>query len=301
MGSIMMSGIKKMEGFREQRLFVLPEYLQRELGSAELTRTLFVSDIGFFPHAKHHYRERPEGTDAHIFIYCIEGEGTVEKEGSGSSDITAGSLAVIPSGTPHRYWASENRPWSIYWFHLKGQHAGELTRLYGMDAGPVKLPRGSVTNFIAGIDQSIAILQDRPYSIPVHVHVAQTLRHLLSGIGLELTRNSNERKRDQHLDNAIRYMTEHVSTSIRLSELAKHTGLSAQHIIHLFNKETGFSPIDYFLRMKMQHAANMLDLTGLNVKEVANAIGIADPYYFSRMFKKLMGHSPRDYRKIQKG
>jgi AraC-like DNA-binding protein len=78
-------------------------------------------------------------------------------------------------------------------------------------------------------------------------------------------------------------------------------GLSKQHVIHLFNREAGFSPIDYFLRMKMQRAARMLDLTNLTVKDISGSVGITDPYYFSRLFKKVMGYSPTDYRNIPKG
>ncbi|WP_116188886.1 AraC family transcriptional regulator [Paenibacillus taihuensis] len=296
-----MNATKKMEGFREQRLFVLPEYMQRELAGTELTRQLFVSDIGFFPHAKYHYRERPEGTDAHIFIYCIDGHGHVELDGGEPLDTGPGSLIVIPAYLPHRYWASEHEPWSIYWFHLKGDHARELTQIYGLESKLVPLPRTIVSEFVANIDQSLAIILDRPYSIHAHVYVSQTIRWVLSGVGQELMHANQDHKRDQYLEKAMRYMNEHVGTTVRLPELARSTGLSTQHLIYLFKKETGFSPIDYFLRMKMQHAASMLDLTDLNVREIAAAVGLADPYYFSRIFKKLMGHSPTEYRKIPKG
>lgn len=292
---------QKMEGFREQRLMVLPDYMQKELARTELTRQLFVSDIGVFPKAKHHYRERPEGSDSHIFIYCIEGKGVLEKQGDGPFDILPGTLVIIPAGIPHRYWASEEDPWSIYWFHLKGDHVEELCRHYGLEGDLLQMPRAFVSEFIARLDQTLAILTDRPYSLTSHIYVSQTLRWIISGLGQELLRSQQDRKRELHLENAIRYMEEHIAASIRLPDLAGYTGISKQHLIYLFNKETGFSPIDYFLRMKMQHAANMLDLTDLTVKEIAASIGMGDPYYFSRIFKKLMGHAPTDYRKIPKG
>ncbi|WP_245946782.1 AraC family transcriptional regulator [Paenibacillus cellulosilyticus] len=296
-----MTSIHKKEGFREQRYFILPEYMQNELAAAELTRQLFVSDIGVFLQAKHHHRARPEGADAHIFIYCVEGEGIVERDGQETVHLRPGNLIVIPAGVPHQYWASDPNPWSIYWFHVKGDHAEQFIRLYELDREPRQLPRSIVSEFIARIDHSLAMMTARPFSIHTHVHISQTIRWLLSSIGHELMHVSQDTRRGAHLDHAIRYMNEHIATSIRLPDLASYTGLSKQHLSHLFNKETGFSPIDYFLRMKMQHAAIMLDLTDLTVKEIAAAIGINDPYYFSRMFKKLIGHSPTEYRKIPKG
>ncbi|MDQ0897898.1 AraC family transcriptional regulator [Paenibacillus sp. V4I7] len=59
--------------------------------------------------------------------------------------------------------------------------------------------------------------------------------------------------------------------------------------------------MEYFLRLKIQKASQMLDLTALAIKEIGNAIGITDAYYFSRLFKKMMGVSPTEYRKIPKG
>ena len=70
--------IQKPEGFSEQKLYMMPEYRLKELGEFELTRDLYMSDIGIFPHAQFHYRERPDGCNTHIFIYCTEGEGWIE-------------------------------------------------------------------------------------------------------------------------------------------------------------------------------------------------------------------------------
>jgi AraC-like DNA-binding protein len=296
-----MASIRKKDGFPDERLVVLPEYMQRELAGHPLTRHLFISDIGYFPRAGHHYRERPDGADSHIFIYCIDGEGAVETADRPQTPVKPGFLAVIPAGVPHRYWASEKRPWSIYWFHLKGDHAAEFIRLYGFDQGPFEIPRAFAPTFIAHVDQALAMIESRPYSLHLQIHCSQNMRWLLSGLGQSMLEAGSGRKPGTRLEMAIRYMNERIATSVSLAELARHTGVSRQHLIHLFKKETGFSPIDYFLRTKMQHAAGMLDLTDLTVKEVAAAVGISDPYYFSRMFKKMMGLAPSAYRKIPKG
>lgn len=298
----MMVTIRKPEGFDSQRLFIQPEYMQNDLQSQELTRSFYVSDIGYFPQARYHYRERNEGCDSHIFIYCVEGEGWIEWNGNDrQTRIAPHQLVVIPAGMPHRYGAAADNPWTIYWFHLKGEHATQLIRAYNLDSGPLSLPLGTHAQWLEHFEQCFALLTDKTYSLQAQIHVSQTVRHLLSTVGVSASNSAQDKKRERYLEQAIRYMTDRLNGSVTLPELAQHTGLSKQHLIYLFKKETGCPPIDYFLRMKMQRAGQMLDLTDLSVKKVCSAVGIPDPYYFSRMFKKMMGVSPTEYRRIPKG
>lgn len=289
------------EGFASQKLFVLPEYIQKELAASELTKDLFVSDIGFFPQARHHFRERKDGCDSHIVIYCTEGEGFIELSGGRRLRLTSRQLAVIPAGVSHRYGASESDPWSIYWFHVKGEHALPLFRMYSLDDGAATLPLSVHTSFLEGFGHIFGLLEDKAYFLPAQVHVAQTVRYLLGMIGLSAGLTPQAQKRERYLEEAVRYMTGHLADTVTLAGLSAHTGVSRQHLIYLFNRETGFPPLEYFLRMKMQRAAQLLDLTPLSVKEISGAVGMADPYYFSRLFKKMMGASPTEYRNIPKG
>ncbi|WP_247740990.1 AraC family transcriptional regulator [Cohnella sp. LGH] len=297
-----MEELLKPDGFESELLLVLPEYMQRELADAELTRQLFVSDIGYFPRARYHYRERPEGCDAHIVLLCAEGEGEVVLTDSGvRMKLNARHLVVIPADTEHRYGASEHEPWSIYWFHVKGEHAAALIAQYELDRGPLPLPIGVYGGFVETFRHCYDMLAERAYAAGAHAHVSQAVRYLLSGIGIATESAARGRRKDSGLEKALRYMADHAAESVKLSELAKHAGVSKQHLIYLFKQETGFPPIEYFLRMKMQRAARLLDLTDLGVKQIAAAVGLSDPYYFSRLFKQMMGLSPTKYRQIPKG
>ncbi|MFD2333099.1 helix-turn-helix domain-containing protein [Cohnella sp. GCM10020058] len=295
-----MDAVQKPEGFPEEKLLVIPDYLAAELASFELTRNFYVSDIGYFPRARHHYRERPGGCDSHIVIYCAEGAGWIEQDGK-TEMLTERQLAVIPAGAPHRYGASEEAPWSIYWFHLRGGQVGAHLALYGLSGHPIPIPAALETRFAESFERCYGLLADKPYSLPAQVHVSLTLGQLLGAISLSASGSHRHRKREEDLSRAIRFMNDRLHVTVTLPELAMHAGLSKQHLIHLFKQETGFPPIDYYLRLKMQKASQLLSLTGLSVKEIAAAVGFGDPYYFSRMFKKLMGVSPTDYRSVPKG
>ncbi|MFF2481696.1 helix-turn-helix domain-containing protein [Paenibacillus sp. NPDC058071] len=295
-----MDELRKSQGFEEEKLLVLPAYYMEELSSNKLTRSLFVSDIGFFPRAQYHYRERPEGCDSHIFIYCSQGEGWIEVNGR-TMPVPEHHLAVIPAGEGHRYGASAANPWSIYWFHLKGEQVADYIKLYGLDSGPLPLPAGLYAEWADNFSRCFELLTDKPYSLPVQVYVSQSMGRMLGRIGLGSGGTARDRKKKQDLERAIRYMSERLSDVIALPELAAHTGLSKQHLIYMFKQETGFPPIEYFLRMKMQKAGQLLSLTSLTVKEIAASVGVSDPYYFSRLFKKRMGASPTEYRSAPKG
>lgn len=296
-----MTAFKKQDSFEAEKLFIVPEYVVDEITSHPLIRSFYVTDIGYYPTARHHYRERAEGCDSYILIYCVKGEGYIELEKDKPVQLTAHSLYVIPAGTPHRYGAAEHNPWSIYWFHFKGEDAAAFLHSFGLSSAALRIPLNSYIKFTELFEQCFDLLVAKAYSLPHHIQIAQTMRYLISVIGLTASRPQQEERREQYMEQAISYMNEHLGDAITLPELAKHTGLSKQHLIHLFKEATGFPPIDYFLRMKMQRASQLLDLSDLSVKEIGSSVGLHDPYYFSRMFKKRLGCSPSDYRKIQKG
>ncbi|MDZ7720568.1 MAG: helix-turn-helix transcriptional regulator [Balneolaceae bacterium] len=96
-------------------------------------------------------------------------------------------------------------------------------------------------------------------------------------------------------------MKKNVDQHLKLEELAKHASFSVSHYSNLFKKKTGFAPIEYFIHLKIQKACQYLDLTSLNIYEIAETLGYTDPHYFSRLFQKVMGVSPTAFRNEKKG
>ena len=94
-----METIRKDEGFYGQRITVLPRNFLKEVTEHPLISSLYLTDIGHFPEAQFHYRERMEGCDQHILIYCIKGKGWFTIDGN-KQPVNQDNLLIIPKGTP---------------------------------------------------------------------------------------------------------------------------------------------------------------------------------------------------------
>jgi len=94
-----------------------------------------------------------------------------------------------------------------------------------------------------------------------------------------------------------RMIEERYGTSFKMSELAKEVNFTEPYLSALFKKETGETMIDYMIRIRMKKARELLKDPNVKIYEVADAIGYSDPNYFAKLFKKIEGIYPQEYRK----
>ena len=95
----------------------------------------------------------------------------------------------------------------------------------------------------------------------------------------------------------IEWLNENPHGNITLKDMAERAGLSASYFRFLFRNETGFSPGSYFLRLKINKAAQMLRETVLPIKKIAMLCGYDDVAHFYRAFRPYYGVSPASYRR----
>ena len=105
-----------------------------------------------------------------------------------------------------------------------------------------------------------------------------------------------QRQAARRIEPSLNYMLHHLNESLRVSTLSEIAGVSASHFFWLFKLSTGYAPIDFFIRLRMHHACELLQDRSLTIKEIAGTLGYNDPFYFSRIFKSVTGVAPRDYR-----
>jgi len=130
----------------------------------------------------------------------------------------------------------------------------------------------------------------------------QSCQGIFLGILSAAARNKYYSSSDiSHNQNSLVYricniMHERYNENISVSQYAKMANLSYGRFMHIFTETTGISPKQYLIRIRIDHAINMLYNTDLSISQISDLVGFSDRNYFSRIFKKHTGHSPRFYR-----
>lgn len=298
----MVETLKLREGFAGQDMFVIPRPVLGRARQHPLVRSVYPTDIGWFPNASHHFRQRPSGAGQDHLMLCVDGRGYVEVDGQ-RAHLGKDQLLIIPRETPHTYWAADDDPWSIYWVHFLGDDVDYYVDRIPRSGQPIPIEDAAKKEAVRLFRYCLDALHDG-YGLPNLIYAAQSTQHILS---LLLYRNrllpSDQRSnpRRANVEDAIEYMQNHLNENLRLEDFAREAGMSVSHFSERFRRQTGQSPMAYFIHLRMRLACRLLDLSGKPVKAVALEIGYRDPYYFSRIFKKSMGISPDKYREIKKG
>jgi AraC-like DNA-binding protein len=102
---------------------------------------------------------------------------------------------------------------------------------------------------------------------------------------------------DSRIEDARQYLRDHPLGNIDWNKLARKNNLSRDYFSKMFTRDTGLSPKSYHLRIKMEYAHFLLNSSALSIQEVADLLGYADAFIFSRQFKRSFGVSPSQVRK----
>jgi len=297
---VAMNRAEKGEGFPGQRIVVLPRSVVAQAQKQPLTSGLMPTDVGYFPRAAGHLRERSEGIDQAVFIYCVRGAGWCDLAGQ-RYPVRAGELLVIPPQVRHAYGADERKPWTIHWFHAQGDSLANFLAELDVSAIRPVVFLGEDPQVLAIFGEVLDVLE-HGYTPQQMSHAAQALRHLLA----VMIRHRNEGRpaqpdSRQKISRTLAYMKLHLDQPLQLDTLAALANLSRSRYAALFKEQTGFAPIDYFNRLRMHRACQWLDTTDWSVKSIASRLGYDDPLYFSRVFRSVTERSPVEYRRLHKG
>jgi AraC-like DNA-binding protein len=287
---------QKHEGFKGQRIVVVPRPVLEKALKDPLLVALAPTDAGYYPKAKGHTCAREHGAPETIFIYCAEGNGWCELAGR-RHEVAANQLLVVPASIPHVYGAAKKDPWTIHWFHAVGTNLPLYVERLGVTKEkPVVSLGGDV--YLFSLFEEVVEALEHGFTLTQLLYAAHSLTHLM---GLILRHKQEHgygapNVREQ-IARSVEFMKGHLSEPLKVATLAALVNLSRSHYTTLFRRVTGYAPLSYLNHLRMQQAVQLLNGTDLPIKQISDQLGFSEQFYFSRAFSKMHNHSPTEHRR----
>ena len=164
--------------------------------------------------------------------------------------------------------------------------------------------RFSVLSYVDGLIADSSMRPAEPYSIEDvrHLEISednmqQYIKTLLT-YAMEIRDNENESQGKKALKSSIVYIKEHYADeNLSLNEVAAANDISPNYFSAMFSQEMGQTFVEYVTDVRMEKAKELLASEDVKMGDIGPMIGIKNPQYFSFVFKKTQGMSPRDYKK----
>lgn len=283
---------KISEGFEGQRSCILPQAKRKLCSGHAFCKNLYITDMGYYPQAAFHNRARKQGSKQHILIYCIKGEGwfTINRH---RYKVKSNQFFILPRDVMHEYGADLNNPWSIYWVHFTGELADYFVKyLHPKGAkGPVITQVSPARNLLFEEMLDHLELMNNTDSL---VYANSSFYAFLASFKPLQFKTSN--RKENPIQQLIDLMKNNLDKNFSLQELAQQVHVSPSYLSALFREKTRYSPISLFTSLKIQQAGRLLVESNMNIKTIAQRLGYNDPYHFSRVFKNIMGVSPKHFK-----
>lgn len=240
--------------------------------------------------------------------YILSGKGRYLVAGK-EFDVEAGDLVICNPGVMHTHIVVNPKEPTIEFisgftdFHFKNMSPNSIELENG----------GCVIHTTAELKQEISMhcytmIAERESNQIGRYFMFKT--HLMQMLLLVMREISDVEKTDQKgcnfesynksyaVNRIIYYLNENYENKISLEQIAHNIYLSPVYISKIFKEETGESPINYLIKIRLEKAKEiLLNDEGGSIKSIANQVGYEDVYHFSKLFKKYYGVSPLYYRK----
>ena len=231
-------------------------------------------------------------------LYLARGCGVYESNEAGSIEVRTGDLLLVFPNLWHRYHPRKDVGWRECWVTFRGDLSNGLLR-HGIITPESPVLRVGV-GLIDELCEEIANLVQQPElgrACLIGLNVALILTKALNAAGrLKDERASGQSQRERAIDNAVSLMENQTHMPINVAALAQSVGMSLRNFRRQFKEIRGMSPQDYHVHLRIGKAENMLCTSNASVSQIAEVMGYADVHQFCRMFRKVTGTTPSQYR-----
>ncbi|HWI47408.1 MAG TPA: AraC family transcriptional regulator [Rummeliibacillus sp.] len=234
----------------------------------------------------------------HELAFFTEGKGSFTINGK-RYPIKGGMLIYICPNVQHFFEIDDEEPVDIQTIHFSYASINFNDSKWDIQNNTDMLPLQFVQvlkDYYQISDLFKKLVDSWNSKLPGYEFITKTLlQQLFIAIYQNIKKQNKNYSTSLKVEKVIHYMHQNVNTKVTLTDLAEVVQLSSTYLSRIFKDTTGYSVIGYFNKIKMDKAKELMIEGNHKVKEVAQALGFTDEFYFSRIFKKMEGVSPSEF------
>lgn len=238
----------------------------------------------------------PGVRDHYLMHHVVSGEGYYTT-GDKTYSVKAGETFFSLPDTLITYISDEKNPWQYYWVGFNGSEAPLLlskTDLSG--SNPIfKNPCGGEIKQLL-----LEIYKCRGDTPMASARMIGKLYELFAVI-MENSKVFCDSEMGEYVQSAMLYIACNYSFPITVEEIAAHVEISRSQLCRLFKSALNCSPIQYLTKYRIDRSCDLISNTKFTMEEVAHSVGYYDALYFSKVFSRINGSSPSEFRRRSRG
>lgn len=264
---------------------------------------IHLQEVGELEAQKPHTSRR-KNLASYLFFLVMEGEGVLEYGGK-TYVLKAGDCAYVDCHGAYAHSCAETL-WKLKWVHFYGPNMGGIYNKYVERGGRAVLTPGEPVRYERLLDDIYAIAASDAYikDMQIFEKLTSLLTMLMElswnpereGFSEETARKGSGKK--QNLQALKEYLDENYASKITLDMLAERFYINKFYLTRIFKEQFGESVTGYLLQVRITRAKQALRFTDRPIEEIAHECGMHDANYFSRMFKKVEGVTPGEFRRM---
>ena len=258
------------------------------------TSLLHLQEVGSLQ-AVHPLISQRENLVSFLCFIVLSGEGELSYEGQ-TYQLRTGDCVFIDCRKAYSHSTSDNL-WSLQWCHFYAPSLPAVYEKYKERGGRPVFHPADIKPFTDLLTELYNLASSSDYIRDMRINEKLgSLLTLLMEQSWHPESATISRKR-MELAAVKEHLDEHFTEKIMLDELAEKFFINKFYLSKIFKETYGTTVNNYLISKRITRAKQLLRFTDMTVDEIGAAVGMADANYFSRMFRKVEGISPREYRK----
>lgn len=283
----MISSLYEGDAVRSRRIIYTPSPFAK-------TNLIYLQETGTLTALKQHISKR-DNLSSFLFFTVTEGCGTLDYNGI-CKPMKKGDCAFVDCRHPYRHSTSDNL-WTLKWVHFYGPNMQSIYEKYLERGGRACFTPKSISEYEDILDKIYMIASSSQHIKDMKIY--EQIVSLLTLLMQDNWRPGEKKKgsvKKQNLQNVKEYMDQHYNDKITLDMLSDMFFINKYYLTRVFKEQFGITISGYLLQIRITHAKQMLRFTDHTIDSISRECGMQDANYFSRMFKKVEGCTPGEYR-----